>query len=326
MRRPLRFLTVALLAAGLVHGCRRPPGPPEPEAGAQAQVPRDPWAPAPPDSLYGATAAENLRVLEVIVEARGIPRGWDGMRIALLSDLLVGAWRDNVEVGAAAVQAALDAEPDLVILAGNLVDEGGDPARLRELLRPLGGRPSIAVLGVRDVRTDSLANAVASELRGAGITVLRNEATGFARHDDVAFVLGLEPVTGTSSPSSLSNVLAALPDDAATPLLISNLPGVLEAVPEGRVPVVLSGNTFCGTVDVPGTPRFAELVDGPLAHARIPRVNRLFHSRGTVLFVGCGTGYSFIPARWGAAPEVAIVTLHRVAERQPLPTTDAAAP
>jgi uncharacterized protein len=318
MRRPLRFLIFVLLAFGLVPGCRRAADESRAEAVALAEAPRGPWTPPPSDSLYGATATENLRILEVVVEARGIPRGWDGMRVALLSDLLIGAWRDNAAVAAAAVRAALEAEPDLVVLAGNVVGAGGGPTELREVLRALGARPSIAVLGVRDVRTDSLATAVAAELRGAGITVLRNEATGLVRGEDIGFIVGIEPVTGTTSPSSVSNVLATLPEEAVTPLLISNLPGILDAAPEGRFPVVLSGNTFCGTIEVPGTPRFAELVEGPLAHARVPRVNRLFHSRGTVLFVGCGTGYSFVPSRWGAAPEVAIITLHRIAERQPL--------
>ncbi|HYJ80316.1 MAG TPA: hypothetical protein VEW03_11965, partial [Longimicrobiaceae bacterium] len=34
--------------------------------------------------------------------------------------------------------------------------------------------------------------------------------------------------------------------------------------------------------------------------------------RGTTLFATCGTGYGFVPVRFGAPPEVALVTLRAV--------------
>ena len=65
----------------------------------------DPWERIPPDSLYGATAAENLRTVPVVIDALTIPAGWDGMRIAAISDLQLGLWPDNEEVAAAAIRA-----------------------------------------------------------------------------------------------------------------------------------------------------------------------------------------------------------------------------
>jgi uncharacterized protein len=322
MRRALRFIFSASFVCfvGLV-GCRADAEISE-AADPVAEIPSDPWAAPPPDSLYGAPAVENLRVVEAVIDARGIPRGWDGMRVAVVSDLLLGAWRDNERVASVAIQRAVQADPDLVVLLGNFLGEGGDPAALRRVVQGLGGRPTIAILGVRDVRNDSVAEVVASALRGGGANVLRNEGTGFARGGDTAYVVGIEPATGTSSPASPAQVAATLMEGVPTPLLLSNVATVLPNVPEGRFPLVLSGNTFCGEVNVPGTPRFAELEEGPLANLRVPRTRRLFRSGQSVLFITCGTGYSFVPARWGSPPEVAIVTLQRVPEQRAATAAD----
>jgi hypothetical protein len=41
----------------------------------------------------------------------------------------------------------------------------------------------------------------------------------------------------------------------------------------------------------------------------IPEVERLYRIRNNTMFITCGIGYSFIPIRLGAPPEVAIITL-----------------
>jgi uncharacterized protein len=326
MRRFLRFVITGsvALAAGLT-GCRQGIEGTE-TAEAVAEIPLDPWAFPPPDSLYGAPAVENLRVVEAVLEARGIPRGWDGMRVAVLSDFLLGSWRDNDRVAAAAVRRAVDSDPDLIVLLGNYLGEGGDPSALQGVLGGLGGRPTLAILGPRDVPTDSMANAIAAALRGRGVNVLRNEGTGFARGGDTAYIVGIEPLTGTSTPISPNEIAAALPEGASVPLLLSNLPTVLPNLPSDRFPLVLSGNTFCGEVGVPGTPRFAELVEGPLANARVPRAYRLFRANDSVLFITCGTGFSFVPVRWGSPAEVAIVTLLRIPEQRATTAPDTLLP
>jgi hypothetical protein len=80
---------------------------------------------------------------------------------------------------------------------------------------------------------------------------------------------------------------------------------------------VIAGQTFCGHIDVPGTPRLVTLAEMTLAAERLRGSNRLYRSRGTTMFVSCGLGYSFVPARFAAAPEVAMVTLIRIPDPRP---------
>src|SRR5690606_14427368 len=71
--------------------------------------PLNPWDTIAPASLYGATPAENLRLTEVELHVLGIPEGWEGMRIAAISDLQLDLWSGNEEVAAAAIAAAVAA-------------------------------------------------------------------------------------------------------------------------------------------------------------------------------------------------------------------------
>jgi len=312
MRSTLRSLLCLTLAGTLgLTSCRR--GDTAAETEPAAEAPADPWA-VPPDSLYGATAVENLRLRAVELELRGVPRGWNGMRIAVLSDFLLGLWPDNARVAETAVRRAVEADPDLVVLLGDYVALGDDAAALGQVLAPLRGRPALAVLGDRDLVSPERTAAIVRQLEAHGITVLRNQTIAFARGADTAFIAGIEPDFSAFTAAQQAQLFAGLPEGAATPLLLSHLPAVLPQLGERRFPAVLAGHVFCGDVEVPGSPRLATLADETLAGARVARTTRLFRSAENTLFVTCGLGYSFVPARFGATPEVAMVTLVRIPE------------
>jgi uncharacterized protein len=307
-RSPFLLLLAVLVALA---GCRR--GEERAEAAAPPAAPADPWA-VPPDSLYGATAAENLRVRPVELELRGVPRGWDGMRIAVLSDLMLGLWPDNARVAEAAARRAVAAEPDLIVLLGNLAADQGGAAELARALAPLRGIPTLAVLGPRDVEDEERAAAITAALEGLGATVLRNQAVAFARGADTAYVVGIEPAYAAFAPAQQAQLFAGLPEGAATPLLLSHQPGVLPRLPERRFAAVLAGNSLCSEVEVPGAPRLASHLEGDLGATRLPRSTRLFRASENTMFLACALGYSFVPARFATAPEVALVTLIRIPE------------
>jgi uncharacterized protein len=328
-----RSLICVLLATvvGLA-ACRRGDRAADAEASAPAaEAVRQPWEAIPQDSLYGATAEENLRVRSVELELRGVPRGWNGMRIAVLSDLLLGLWPDNARLAEAAVQQALRTEPDLVVLLGDQLGIDTRTEALDRVLAPLRGVPTLAVLGSRDLASEARTQAVVGRLAAHGVTVLRNQVVAFARGTDTAYVAGIEPAFAAFTPAQQAQLLQDLPEGAPTPLLISADPTVLPRLPEGRFPMVVAGQTFCGHIDVPGAPRLVTLAEETLAAERVRGGNRLYRSRGSTMFVTCGLGYSFVPARFAAAPEVALVTLIRIPDPRPeaadtLPATPAPTP
>lgn len=272
-------------------------------------------------SPYGARAAENLRVVRVEAEVEDLPEGWDGIRIAALSDFNLGLWEDNEEVAAAAVRRAVELNPDLVVLLGDYVERADQVDALARVLAPLRGRTAMAVLGDRDKRdpeldaegVDSTALRVVQTLQAAGIAVLRNERGRFARGGDTAYVAGIEPYVPRRPAWRQAEIFAAMPQTGTTPLLLSHMPAGVFAAPGGAYPLVLAGDTFCGQVEVPGAARLSWLNANlfPDPAMRVGGEERLYRVNGNGLFITCGVGYSFVPVRLGAPPEVALVTLRR---------------
>jgi hypothetical protein len=87
------------------------------------------------------------------------------------------------------------------------------------------------------------------------------------------------------------------------------MPVAALSLPTGKYPAVLAGHTFCGQVEVPGTPRLAWLNTEVLPGTPNPAVTRIYRVRGSTLFVTCGVGFGYVPVRFGAPPEVAMITL-----------------
>jgi predicted MPP superfamily phosphohydrolase len=266
-----------------------------------------------PRTLYGVAAAENVRVTPVEIEVLDLPPGWSGMRIAALSDFNLGMWGDNERVAAAAVRRALEARPDLIVLLGDYVGRGGDFAALGRVLAPLRGRRTIAVLGDRDMldqpdEPDSTMIRTVAELERAGVQVLRNARTPVIRGGDTAYVGGVEPYVVRRPEWRQAEIYGGIP----ALVLLSHMPAAVIGVPRDRYPAMLAGHTFCGQVEVPGTPRLTWFNTTFLTNTPDPGRTRIWRLRGSTLFATCGVGYSFVPVRFGHPPEVALVTLRAV--------------
>ena len=98
---PVLFLSL-LMAAGCDTEAESAPESRRPSPGQ----PQNPWDTLPPEQVYGATPAENVRLTPVELDVLGLPAGWDGIRIAAISDFQLDLWSGNEAVAAAAVEAA----------------------------------------------------------------------------------------------------------------------------------------------------------------------------------------------------------------------------
>lgn len=315
MRSLSRSYTLALLLPAALAACG--------DDVAGGRTARIPASEPEEETLYGAPAAENLRVVPVEVEVPDLPEGWDGMRVAALSDFQLGLWEDNADVAAAAVRRAVQERPDLVVLLGDYVARGEQTAALNRVLAPLRGRLTMAVLGDRDKRdpeelqggeADSTALAIVRTLQQNGVVVLSNERGRMVRGGDTAYVAGLDPYVARKPEWRQAEIFASIPRAGSTPLVLSHMPAAVYAAPDSTYPLMVAGHTFCGRMEVPGTPRLSwvntELFPSP-AH-RIAGADRLYRVGGNGLFITCGVGYSFVPVRLGAPPEIALITLRRV--------------
>jgi predicted MPP superfamily phosphohydrolase len=272
-------------------------------------------------------------------EVTNLPPTWEGQRIALLADFQVGMWWDNTGMVAKAIEAAIEAQPALVLIAGDFVYKP-DSAKVRkavDLVRPLtdANVPTYAVLGNHDYSMTSetsekrveLARYLAEELEAAGIEVLENEAVPVeAGADEPLYVVGLG--SAWADEARPLDALADVPFSAARVIFMHN-PITFRDLPAQSAPFTLTAHTHGGQVRVPFTPssswldiaREREVIaDGWAADSIGATGNRAYVNRGI--------GFSIVPARVRARPELSLFTLQRsggtLPERGPETDTTAA--
>ena len=269
-------------------------------------------------AVYG-TAVEPRFILDVARNDVALPqlREDADIEIALLTDLQIGMWWANTGMVERAVQRAVDAEPDAVLLGGDFVystspDIETQVDNVVELLSPLieSGIPTFAVLGNHDYAVDA-AEELTTALEGHGIPVLLNEALplerGSGAEEGRLHVVGIGPeVPGLVDAEA---ALRQVPDDAPRVVLMHN-PTSFPALPADTAPLAVAGHTHCGQIALPGAPRWSYLAlsaeERIVARGWAPED---YGAAGNRLFVTCGIGFSLLPMRINAPPQIAFFQL-----------------
>lgn len=252
-----------------------------------------------------------LDVEEFAVEVPGLDEG-ASVSVAMFADLQVGMWWDNTGMVARVVDRTLEADPDLVLLGGDfLYSESPDiPAQVDtvlELLSPLtdAGVPLFAVLGNHDYATGA-AEEITDALEQRGITVLRNEVAPVPAAGDL-HVVGIGPARPERA--DVDEALRGLPADAPRVVLMHN-PTTFPELPASTAPIALAGHTHCGQISLPGMPHWSYLgltKEEAFVADGFPPPD--FGAEGNRMFVSCGIGFSLIPVRIGAPPQLVLVEL-----------------
>ena len=146
-------------------------------------------------TAYGAVEAARPSVTRFEVASPQLPQQFDGLRVALITDLHAGAVRSASFTGKV-VDLANAARPDLVVIAGDTVD--GTAARYSPEIAPLADLEAplgvYAVTGNHELFRDT-ANWVAA-FEDVGLTVLRNSSVPLQRDGAVITLAGLNDLTG----------------------------------------------------------------------------------------------------------------------------------
>ena len=241
-----------------------------------------------------------FRVVEREVKVDGLDPRMDGLRVAQLSDLHVGAFTPK-SWALAWARAANRMKPDIVVVTGDMVTSGTEfhediAEAVGALEAPLGvyasmgnhdyfgeGEPLISLLVNRGVRVLRNAGRVV-EHAGARLWVAAIDDT-WTRRDDIDLALRDRP-------------------DGVPAMLLAHDPARFDAAAEAGAELVLSGHTHGGQIAFPFLAKQVSL--SSLAHP----YNMGFYRRNkSVLYVHPGLGTTGPPIRLGAAPEVTLLVL-----------------
>lgn len=243
----------------------------------------------------------------VVVERReiaveGLPPELDGLRVAHLSDMHLGAYTPRAWAERW-VRRANAERPDLVVVTGDMVTSGvryhGDIADvIGALSAPLG---VFVAMGNHDYFGEG--EPLVSLIGARGPRVLRNEGVRVERGGAAIYLAAVDDVW--TRRADLGETLAARPE--GTPcVLLAHDPEVFRDAAKAGVDLVLSGHTHGGQLGVPFLAH----------HLNFSRITHhytlgLYRKGKSTLYVHPGLGVTGPPIRIGVAPAVTILTLRK---------------
>lgn len=241
-------------------------------------------------------------VEETVVELRDLPADTPPLTLALVSDIHV-AGPDMPPERLERIVAQINAlEPDLILIAGDLVSEKRTATKVysaKEAVGPLAALDAplgvVAVPGNHDHWFDM--PALAQELRSHGIVLLPNEA---AQIGPLA-IGGLDDdFTGRADTAA---TLAALEPLPGARIILSHSPDPFPSMPNS-IGLFLAGHTHCGQIAWPwgGAPATMSDYGEKYACGRVDE-------DGKVLVTSGGLGTSLLPLRLFTQPEIWLIEL-----------------
>jgi uncharacterized protein len=267
-------------------------------------------------SIYSGALERHLRLIEGTVGIEGLPAGFDGLKILLVTDVHLGPFLRPAALERV-FERLLSARPDLVLLGGDLATariEEFPPgaAAFRTLRAPLG---VFAVLGNHDHYTGQ-PDRIRRHLVEWGIEVLHNRCITLEAGSVAAHPGGAPDAPGGSGRlvlAGIDDLHAGAPDlDAALAeapegvpvILLSHNPDVVFGAASRGIRLVLSGHTHGGQVRVPGLPVLVRMSRYRLDEGH-------YVAGATHLVVSRGLGVTGLPVRVFCPPEAVLLTLRR---------------
>jgi predicted MPP superfamily phosphohydrolase len=284
-----------------------------------------------------------------------LPAVWEGQRIAVFADMQVGMWWANTDAARRVVRQVVELKPAAVLIAGDFVYNADNSVddQMREvlaILQPILSAhiPTYAVLGNHDYslmnehsdQENAVARRVRIALDSAGVHMMDNKVmplkspadTAVAAPDDgdpdqARDMIGDSTVAASrplyivgigekwAKNDHVSEALAKVPAGSAR-IVFMHDPDSYAHVPAGEAPLAIAAHTHGMQVGVPYVSdwlwrhRFSDEgsgVEGWITHYGQP---------GNHLYVNRGIGFSIVPARVHAAPELTVFTLTRGASSE----------
>jgi predicted MPP superfamily phosphohydrolase len=228
------------------------------------------------------------------------PRGAPPLRVVLISDIHIGnSAMDGARLSR--IVAQINAlKPDMVLIAGDFV-YGHDPVAARgyaeELVAPLSGLRApfgvVATFGNHDEWTSP--PQIDAALARAHVTVLHNEA--IARGPLAIAGIG-DAYSGHADPFATG---VALNGVSGARIALSHSPDLAPHLPTG-IGLFLAGHTHCGQGVFP--------IIGPLTKVSTDRyLCGIVHDGARTTIVTGGLGTSAVPLRFGAPPDLWLISL-----------------
>lgn len=265
--------------------------------------------------LYGAlVGVTRFEVKEVTVSNSDLPQGFDGYRIVQLSDIHMGSWRNKPEEIERMVELVNAQHADLIVFTGDLVNQQSYELRgFDHILNRLKAKDGVySVLGNHDYGTYYHWKNPQEELRNRqylletqkamGWQLLNNEHVILHHRGDSIALIGVENDGEPPFPQHADLERAMKGTEGMYSILLSHNPTHWrrEVLPQSDIQLMLAGHTHAMQMEMFGR---------SLSALKYPEWSGLYHEGQRALYVNVGIGYVGLPFRFGAWPEITVITL-----------------
>jgi predicted MPP superfamily phosphohydrolase len=246
------------------------------------------------------------RFPEIPVKIKGLPKSFEGYRIAQVTDMHCG--HTPLKFLQQSIAKVAELKPDLVVFTGDLVHHCAAWIEATTDLVKTFNVPVIVTFGNHDYGTyrgddeaydPNLDEQLHAALTSIGATVLRNESISINHPDGKLWFAGLDDLWFGDFRPKLA--FQNIPKDQPT-IALSHNPDTAEMLADYHPDLILSGHTHGGQIRLP--------FYGPI---RLNVAQRqydwgLFQLPNSQLYVSSGIGY-IRKVRFYCRPEVPIITL-----------------
>lgn len=265
--------------------------------------------------LYGAlVGVSRFEVKEVTVAHSDLPQGFDGYRIVQLSDIHIGSWHDKPQEIERMVELVNAQQADLIVFTGDLVNQQSYELKgFDHILGRLKAKDGVySVLGNHDYGTYYHWKNPQEELRNhqylletqkaMGWQLLNNEHVVLHHRGDSIALIGVENDGEPPFPQHADLEQAMKGTEGMYSILLSHNPTHWrrEVLPQSDIQLMLAGHTHAMQMEMFGR---------SLSALKYPEWSGLYHEGQRALYVNVGIGYVGLPFRFGAWPEITVITL-----------------
>ncbi len=264
-------------------------------------------------SFFGRTRFE---IKEVTYTSNRIPAAFNGYRIVQLSDIHIGSWKGNIQAIQQLVDMTNSLHPDLIVFTGDLVNHRANELDgFQDILSKLKAKDGVySILGNHDYgpyfrwrnKQDQEANLEELKKRETymGWKLLNNEHDLLIADEDTIALIGVEN-DGEPPFSQYADLPKAIEGTQDMfQILLSHNPTHWrrEVLPLSNIDLTLSGHTHAMQLQI-GHHSPSSFI--------YPEWGGMYYEGKRGLYVNVGIGYVGLPFRFGAWPEITLLTLRR---------------
>lgn len=260
-------------------------------------------------SMFAGISARDtfsFKTTEYTVNDKNLPSGFEGYKIAMVSDLHNTTFgKNNCDL----ISAISKAEPDIIVITGDLLDSSR--ANLSVAIdfakKAVGVAPSYYVSGNHEAwLSEEIYETFITDLTATGVTVLADEKTDIKYNGDYITLAGVSDPDFVEADYIFESKTCHLTEDNEHyTLLLSHRPEFFEVYSQCGVNLVLSGHTHAGQIRLPFIGAFVAPGQG-----FFPEYDKgIFQKDNTTMIVSAGLGNSIIPFRFLNHAELVIITL-----------------